>query len=298
MQCSTAPVRRHRLAPIAGLAVFSTLLQPTAAVASIFDNDDRATLGSDDTRLDPVGIVSASKGEPYGTAFLIDDCYALTARHVIHHPEPIGRQVILRFVPWRQSNRLNTTSAIVVMAGGSPTAASDLSQDWVLLRLNRCLGRVLGHFALSSVPVKIQPAEPTITPNLVAVGFSNDRSLARRPTIDTTCRVRLITSFGLLHDCATLPGNSGGPLMAWNKDRGKYEVFAINVAGEPDPIPRPFDLRSANVAVAVQAILPALKALDRDNQRMRRPPAGRDDKIDYGAIKVTVHYSPHHLGRK
>lgn len=261
MQCSAAPARRHRSALIAGLALVSTLLQPTAAIASIFDHDDRATLGSDDTRLDPVGIVSAIKGGPFGTAFLIDACYALTARHLIHHPDPIGRQVVLRFVPWRQSTRLNTTSAIVVIAGGHPTAVGDLSQDWVLLRLNRCLGRVLGHFALSSVPVKIQPAVPTITPYLVAIGFSNDRSLARRPTIDTICRVRLITSFGLLHDCATLPGNSGGPLMAWNKDRGTYEVFAINVAGEHDPVPRPFDLRSANVAVSVQDILPALKAL-------------------------------------
>lgn len=269
--------------------MFSALLHPTAAFASIFDNDDRATLGSDDTRLDPVGIVSASKGGPYGTAFLINACYALTAKHVIHHPEPIGRQVILRFAPWRQSNRLNTTSAIVVIAGGRAAALSDLSQDWVLLRLNRCLGRTLGHFELSSVPVKIQPEELNITPNLVAVGFSNDRSLARRPTIDTTCRVRLITSFGLLHDCATLRGNSGGPLMAWNKDSGKYEVFAINVAGEHDPIPRPFDLRSANVAVSIQGILPALKALDRDNQRIRRPPADRNDKIHYGAIKVTAH---------
>lgn len=263
MQCSAAPARRHRLGPIASLALFSTLLQPTAAFASIFDNDDRVTLGSDDTRLDPVGIVSVIRGGPYGTAFLIDACYALTAKHVIAHPEPLGRQVILRFLPWRQSNRLNTTSATVVISGGPPAAVSDLSQDWVLLRLDRCLGHVLGHFALSNVPVKIQHTDHTITPNLVAVGFSNDRSLARRPTIDNSCRVRQITSFGLLHDGATLRGNSGGPLMGWNKNRERYEVFAINVAGEHDPVPRPFDLRSANVAVALQGILPALKPLGR-----------------------------------
>lgn len=288
MQWSTAPGRRHRLAAIARLALFATLLQPAAAFASIFDNDDRATLGSDDTRLDPVGIVSAIKGGPYGTAFLIDACYALTAKHVIGHPEPIGRKVILRFVPWRQSNRLNTTSAIVVAAGGTAAAVSDLSQDWVLLRLNRCLGRILGHFELSSVPVTIQHTNLTITPNLVAVGFSNDRSLARRPTIDSSCRIRQITSFGLLHDCATLRGNSGGPLMAWNKDREKYEVFAVNAAGEHDPVPRSFDLRSANVAVAVHTILPALQALDRDNQLVRRPSLEPRQQIDYGAIKVTA----------
>lgn len=243
------------------LGILSGLFQPAAATASIFGEDDRVTETRSNPRFRPVGIVKEKARHGFATAFLVDDCHALTAKHVIHHPDPIGRTVKIRFEPWLQSSPSNTTTGVVIAAGGMTIAKADWSEDWALLRLSQCLGRTLGFFRLSSAPLKIQAVKLGITPTLIAVGYPNDRKRGRGPTIDPRCEVKLITSYGLLHDCAALPGNSGGPMVSWNDDLGQFEVFAINVAGHHNRAPRTFDLDSANMAVAVQPILMILKAL-------------------------------------
>ena len=254
------------------LAVLSALFQPASAPASIFGEDDRVTEGRTDFRFRPVGMVRENARYGFATAFLVDDCHALTAKHVIHHSHPIGRTVILRFEPWRRSSPSNTTEGVVVAAGGTPTAKADVSEDWALLQLSQCLGRTIGFFRLSTVQLKIQTAKLGITPSLIAVGYPNDQKPGSRPTFDPRCEVRLITSYGLLHDCATLPGNSGGPIIGWNDDREQFEVFAINVAGNHDPAPRKFDMDAPNMAVAVQPILPILESLKhREHPRTNQP---------------------------
>ena len=206
-------------------------------------------------------MVSETRFGAYGTAFLVAPCLALSARHVVHHAEPLGQRMTLRFTPWKRADRSNSSAATVIAAGGVATSAGDVSQDWVLLKLDRCLGATLGYLALSREPLRIPPSGP-ITPALIAVGFPADRAAMRRPVVDPDCRVRMIASTGLLHDCATMPGNSGGPMMAWSAARRRYEVHAINVAGFADRVPRAFDLASANGAVAVAPIVAMLDAIE------------------------------------
>ena len=215
---------------------------------------------SDASDLVGIGIVSETLTSTYATAFLVGPCHALSARHVVHHSNPIGRTVMLRFKPWRRSDAGNSSDAVVIAAGGAAASPGDVSQDWILLRLDRCLGASLGYVPLSREPLRIPESGP-IGPGLLAVGFPEDRSVARRPTIDPHCRVRMISSTGLLHDCATMPGNSGGPLMAWSAEHQRYEVYAINVAGFADRAPRAFDERSANAAVAIAPIVVILDAI-------------------------------------
>lgn len=239
---------------LALLAALLVGIGPSAPVAAaIFGVDDRHAVARPDSRWRAVGLVSEAPGAPYGTAFLIGDCHALTARHIIHHGQPIGREVQLRFEPWRRATAANSSAATVVAAGGTAGGPSDLSQDWALLRLDRCLGRLIGKLALGDTPLPIQLAGQGIGPDLIAVGFPNDRAQSDA-TIDPKCRVRLITSFGLLHDCATLPGNSGGPLVGWNAHQAHYEVHAINVAGFDRPGAASFSLGGANAAVAISSI--------------------------------------------
>lgn len=262
-----------------GIALaLGVLLHSNPSSASVFSEDDRVTAAGDASDLEAVGVIRETAEGSYGTAFLVAPCYALSAKHIVHHADPIGRNVTLRFKLWQRSDGTNTTNAAVVAAGGRAQAAGDLSQDWLLLRLDRCLGDHLGYFRLSREALQIRGAGP-ITPKLIAVGYPADRLPALRPTIDPACRVRLITSYGLLHDCATLPGNSGGPLMAWNAQHRRYEVVAINVAGHDRRVPEAFDLDSANAAVSVEPIVAILdrraaESIDRVWRPSEVDPAG------------------------
>lgn len=229
--------------------------------AAVFGVDDRQALSGDRSELAGIAMVSETRVGAYGTAFLVGPCLALSARHVVHHADPVGQRLTLRFAPWQRADRSNSSAATVIAGGGAATLAGDVSQDWVLLRLDRCLGATLGYFPLSREPLRIPPSGP-IVPALVAVGFPEDQAAARRPVIDPDCRVRMIASTGLLHDCATMPGNSGGPMMAWSEARRRYEVYAINVAGFADRMPRAFDQASANGAVAVVPIVAILDAIE------------------------------------
>ena len=261
---------RPRLCPTiaaAGLAIGWAVLAGADATASIFDTDDRMSVGHIDGSLKSVGVVSETATSNYGTAFLIDACHALTARHVIHHADAIGQRVSLWFEPWRPATRFNSAAGIVVAAGGAASNGSDLSQDWALLRVDPCLGETLGFLRPSSEPLALRPGRPGIAPKLMAVGFPHDRRIEDGPTIDPDCQVRLMTSFGLLHDCATLPGNSGGPLIAWNADRRRHEVYAINVAGFDKSMLDRFDPDVANIAVSLHSILPVIRTqIERDRR--------------------------------
>lgn len=248
----------HRVAnQLSALAIIAAVCagigRSAPVAAAIFTADDRVADIRADARWRTVGLVSEAPDAPYGTAFLVGNCHALTARHIIHHAQPVGRSVDLRFEPWRRATAANSSAATVVAAGGLAQGPSDVSQDWVLLRLDQCLGRSLGFLPLNSAPLLIHAAGQGIGPDLIGVGYPNDQP-RRGPTIDPLCRVRLITSFGLLHDCATLPGNSGGPLIGWNAARKRYEVYAINVAGFDRRTASPFVLDDANAAVAINSI--------------------------------------------
>ena len=241
--------------------VLALSIASQSASAAVFSTDDREIVEEERSDLAGIGMVSELATGTYGTAFLVGPCHALSAPHIIHRAEPVGQSVILRFKPWQRADAGTSSTAMVIAAGTAGSAPGDVSQDWILLRLDRCLGATLGFLPLSREPLRI-PASGPIAPALVGVGFPADRSAARRPVIDPACRVRIIASTGLLHDCATMPGNSGGPLMAWSAARQRYEAYAINVAGIGNHDPRAFDQRSANGAVAVAPIVALLDALD------------------------------------
>ena len=253
-----------------GLSLLASLTPFHSVSASIFNEDDRVAGANDSGSLDSIGIVRETLRGGYATVFLVGECYALSAKHVVHNPEPVGRPVTLRFELWERASASNSTKGVVVAAGGQPEGIGDVSKDWILIRLDRCLGRSLGYLTLSEDVLQI-PGSGQITPSLRAVGYPRDRPLSSHPTVDPACRVKLISSYGLLHDCATLPGNSGGPLLGWNSKRQQLQVFAINVAGYDDHLPRSFDQNRANAAVAVQPIIAILALFDKPSKQFVTP---------------------------
>jgi len=112
---------------------------PGSLKASIFGIDDRKSTAANNTHFRAVGVIRTHSGG-YGTAFLIDECHVLTAKHVIHEANPLGTRMSVRFEPWIRPGHDNTSLGTVI---GRLVPPSDYSEDWALLRLDYCLGFVL-----------------------------------------------------------------------------------------------------------------------------------------------------------
>lgn len=211
------------------------------ATASVFERDDRLT----DTASNwPVGIVG---GEwfAYGSGFLIDHCNVLTARHVVGSGTVIGKRKLFRLQPWAVMTGDNSSRGTVIAAGN---VAAGQSEDWAMIRLDKCLGERFGFFSIAGSGLYTQGLSTQLQPALVAMGFPHDRG-RHSLTLDPQCEAKLRSNRGLLHNCATMPGASGGPLLVWNGKLQRFEAIGIIVAGFNVNRNTQFSLRRANVAV-------------------------------------------------
>jgi len=206
---------------------------PSASQALVFGSDHRVTVPSDRKSIfAPIGIVYGTPEARYATAFLVGDCHALTVQHVFGASRSaLGRRAIFAaavsgpFKAWR------TSRATVVAEGGLDrrgvgSNGFDRSADWTLLRLDKCLGRTFGSVRLTSdVPASDEPVQ--------MAGYPSDKALSEGLVVDPDCHVRQRRWGMLLHDCATLPGNSGSPLyrIVSEGSRKTLEVFAMDEAG-------------------------------------------------------------------
>lgn len=234
------PATRGRV--LRPIAIAALLLSPSPGAATIFGRDDRVT--GRNSELEAVGIVTGGSGVHYGSGFLIADCTMLSARHVVGpSAEAVGLRLKFR-------SGLVASKGTVIAAGpyqeaGSP--ARVLALDWIIVRLDRCLGRKLGVLRLTTV----SPTNGGPEWRLAAAGFPYDRRLAAGVTLDPDCRIARLARGEIAHDCATLPGNSGGPILV--RDASGIAAIGINVAGY-DRIAPTFDPADANIAVEVAAL--------------------------------------------
>lgn len=222
----------------------------TPACAAIFDRDDRVAVGNG---LSPVGIVESGWSR-YGSGFLIDRCHVLTARHVVAEGrEVVGRHVRFRLDPASAATPANSSTGTVIAAGAPGVRRADYSDDWALIRIERCLGSTFGYFPIAAQGFYRLGGDGPVRPALTAMGYPRDRG-GRLLMIDPDCAARQRTTIGLRHDCAATPGSSGGPLLAWNDRSSRYEAVAINVAAVRHSRAVAFTLDQANMAVELNAI--------------------------------------------
>ena len=102
-------------------------------------------------------------------------------------------------------------------------------QDWALLKLDTCLGAPeFGHGYMRLRAMSTRELMRTgIGLSVRTLGFPIDKD-ASRLWLDPTCRViGQIYSSGWQHDCITLPGNSGGPIVI---EDGEDRLIGVNVS--------------------------------------------------------------------
>ncbi|MBI2717547.1 MAG: peptidoglycan-binding protein [Rhizobiales bacterium] len=200
----------------------------TQATAWVFYVDQR--LVSKSSQVGRITFV-LPEGTSTGTAFLVDECEVLSNFHVVFGPWYVSA---LR--PPSPANQGIFELAEVTLADGShpqaqavPVAWGDYTgpdrqlrrpgEDWVLLTLDKCLGQQYGYYTLVDPAYDDDAAE---SGSLAAIGYSSGRQM-----VDSRCSIhwdgRKLADGALFHDCATLQGDSGGPIVK----RGTNRVVAI-----------------------------------------------------------------------
>ena len=236
------------------LPIFISISVPCSAL--IFENDDRAYAPFEDTQFRSIGLIRTGLG--FGTGFLVDNCHVLTSRHVKSESENVlGAR--LAFIPAAKT-AIGSVGGTVIASGDVPIPDGkagpkrDRRSDWLLLKLDRCVGAELGFVSLNGEPARVGAP-------LMNAGFPVDRPRQAGLTIDPACRVHYVTKIGALHDCAFLAGNSGGPMFdrTFEGGRVRLRAIAIGSAGYRDKKTFQFDAAKANVATLIAPILPALR---------------------------------------
>lgn len=227
----------------------------SAAGAAIFDVDDRRVISRDaGSAYSPIGIVSS--GPRRATGFLVSDCHVLTVKHVFSEVrEPRGRRFGFRAVmaPGAPFSR-----GTAVAAGDSRAdlrTSAGRSGDWMLLQLDTCLGRSLGHVLVAERPPMFRSTAASGYSELRSAGYPRHRRAGL--VLDPSCAIRGYRAAEWLHDCAALPGNSGSPIFREVRSQAKarLEVFAMVSAGHLWKMPVPYDHDYSNTAIPLTLIL-------------------------------------------
>lgn len=261
--------------------------------------DDRvARLREAGTPTGPIGMVLRldADGSEAGTGFLVSPCHILTAGHVVAGASGISADQVLLFfagtgnlgpkdlkadyfgalsparpVAWGEYHEIDKGSTAERMAA----FRANNWGDWALLKLDRCLGDE-GYGYLGLLPVTTSDfMQRGGTRAVTAIGLPADRPNDKL-TVDPACSLLgQVGAAGWQHDCITMPGNSGGPVLAARAEPGEKwpRVLAITVAsiGAPESAdgkmtPQLIDPSAPNyldllaTAVPVSAFLPKIAA--------------------------------------
>lgn len=256
-------MRRHGLQTLLLIVVLVCGFHSSPGGAAIFDTDDRQYVSpARSSPFSAVGLVSRGPlSGRYSTGTLVDDCHVLTAQHVFGlRLSPLGKRV--KFTGALGTPDQLSSEGTVIATGGlekysSPDQAYDArAHDWLLIRLDKCLGATLGYAQLSAWPHGVDDLS-----HLQSVGYPMDRKRRSGLTLDPACAARGVYTNVWFNDCATMPGNSGGPLFRLSRLGGitRLEVYAIQSAGYGKGTGVRFWRGNANQATPVWTILPSLR---------------------------------------
>jgi len=245
------------------------------ARAAIFSEDDRVPVAQQSrSPYAPIGRVIGDGLA--GTGFLVSKCHVLTTQHTFSDSRPVlGQKMTFRAVQ-AGSGRSPPTSRGTIVASGNFNLALQArdwsegrSKDWMLIRLDKCLGKSLGFVELSADQSFFDIADAPLR----SAGFPSDRPSADTLVLDPSCRIRGGNFREWMHDCAALPGNSGSPVFQEVRSGGRtrLRVVAMITCGEHTGEARLYDAAHANRATKMAYILPGIAGFI-SSSTVRYPP--------------------------
>jgi tetratricopeptide (TPR) repeat protein/V8-like Glu-specific endopeptidase len=251
------PCRTQRT--VLGALLFALIaVISTTSFAAGFGTDDRVARTRDKgTLYGAIGLMVHSTGfeSEAGTGFLVSPCHVMTAYHVVAGKGKISTDDTSTFYvgegdvgPAYNGGRRyaeSSTAHPVVWGNFIDGETDNVTQrvkavqsngwnDWVLMKLDRCLGDPENGWGY----LKFEPqatrdmTRAGETPLAMAIGLPKDKD-EEKLTEDPECRiVGQMYESGWQHDCLTLPGNSGGPILAREPEKaGEWpRVLGITVS--------------------------------------------------------------------
>lgn len=317
--------RRH-LSIACLVSLLLAVIAPGLALAKSLPDDRISETRAAGAASGAIGMVirMSADGTALGTGFLVSPCHVLTAAHVVGENGDINADQVLLFFAgtgklgpeYLQANSFGAMSPARPLVWGEShdlhkgstadrRAAWKMAgwDDWALLKLDRCLGDQ-GFGYLKLLPMTTTELTQSGSQYAVtSVGFPADQNNDRL-TVDPACNViGQVENTGWQHDCTSLPGNSGGPILSAKILPGDAwpRVMAISViatsehgdALEPlllDPN-APDYLLSLPTAVPVAAFLPKIAPFLPPDPRVtaflaKHPGADRGYDIEHAAPAV------------
>lgn len=258
--------RTHQIRLLAGafLSVHSV-----AGHSAIFHRDDREYVSpAPGSPYAPVGIVLKNVlTRPLyplraTTGFLVDDCHVLTTQAAMNgNKSPVGSHVRFRLglrTPYYRSTR----GTIVAFGGQTDRIRATESQiergahDWLLVRLDQCVGRTFGHVALKSGPFS-----PYEFRDLNSASWPRERGKTRGVSIDPSCMVLYSRGPMWVNDCATTRGDAGAPIfrIVGTGPGQQMTVYAMQSAGSKAKKPVETGTGYENQAIPMSVIAPQIE---------------------------------------
>lgn len=267
-------------------------LQGSLAAAAIFEIDDRITIvPHKGSPFAAIGTLSVSKKSPVATGFLVSNCHVLSVQHV--HSDRgtgLGKRLTFRsMLDDAHGSRIRSVGTII--AGGGfddedlrKNLAYGRSRDWLLLRLDRCLGKTLGFVDLVPLEVKDLFAGKQTAIQVESAGVPGG---GRGLRTDPSCAIRGATWLEVLHDCATLRGNSGSPIFEklGPHDR-RLRVLAMTTSAHHGHEPVSFHFARANRATSISHIFPLVhRAISQARNDMNEKQ--KISQLQYNFLSIT-----------
>lgn len=225
-----------------------------SAFAAIYYSDDQVQVPRTGAYA-PIGIVVPSeRGKDAGTGFLVDACHVLTTQHIeTTRPEmptaPVKKFFFFGVGPYMGFEK--PVAGFVVAQGGYDDRYDARSKDWMLIRLNECVGMRIGYLKIA--PIKIARLYKV---DLKMAGYPDSRHHARGVWMDPSCTVKGARANYWLHDCASDKGSSGAPLFYLTHDATGpvLNVVALHQAGVHGTLKKAWDADSSNIAVRMDRV--------------------------------------------
>ena len=243
------------------LGLIGSLHIADPAMAAIFGNDNRRQASADENPLyRRVGIITRvdeNIDHGHGTAWLSGECLITTNYHVAFFKSRkedgrvittrAKRGVALDFHVDLQAGRtksfVKTIRAEVIDFGNyMPGDTTGAFEDFVLLKLDQCIGQDLGFLEVKSPSLEYERPKG----DLMMIGYPQDRWTAPGITVETGCKAHHESAGigGATLDCSSMPGSSGSPVLQRQGD-GSYVVAGILRAGGSIRAEK-FDVSTAN----------------------------------------------------
>ena len=243
------------------LGLIGSLHIADPAMAAIFGNDNRRQASADENPLyRRVGIITRvdeNIDHGHGTAWLSGECLITTNYHVAFFKSRkedgrvittrAKRGVALDFHVDLQAGRTKsfakTIRAEVIDFGNyMPGDTTGAFEDFVLLKLDQCIGQDLGFLEVKSPSLEYERPKG----DLMMIGYPQDRWTAPGITVETGCKAHHESAGigGATLDCSSMPGSSGSPVLQRQGD-GSYVVAGILRAGGSIRAEK-FDVSTAN----------------------------------------------------